>query len=75
MPYTLLDEIFASLEVQIREAEERSRKGGSRRENGKQQQQLSQDKVLKDLQEIKGQLEEDVRLYLENAERESMFSK
>ncbi|KAF9961490.1 hypothetical protein BGZ70_008276 [Mortierella alpina] len=77
LPYTLLDEIFASLEVQIREAEEeRSKKsGGSRRENGKQQSQPSQDKVLKELQEIKGQLEEDVRLYLENAERESVFSK
>lgn len=80
LPYTLLDEIFESLEVQTREAEEeRFKSSVDRRVYGKQQyqqqQQSSQDKVLKELQEIKGQLEEDVRLYLENAERESVFSK
>ncbi|KAG0207472.1 hypothetical protein BGX28_001296 [Mortierella sp. GBA30] len=63
LPYTLLDEIFETMAALIKEAENQvSIKTDTKLE-----------KHLRDLQDIKGHLEEDVRLYLENVQRESIF--
>ncbi|KAF9340332.1 hypothetical protein BGZ91_002542 [Linnemannia elongata] len=60
LPYTLLDEIFALLEEQIREGEEQVREG-------------IEESRLKELKGLKMQLDKDIRLYMESVERESIF--
>lgn len=60
LPYTLLDEIFALLAERISEGEE---KVGDKVEESR----------LKELKELKAQLDKDIRLYMESIERESIF--
>jgi hypothetical protein len=60
LPYTLLDEIFALLAERISEGEE-------------QGQDKMEESRLKELKELKVQLDRDIRLYMESVERESIF--
>ncbi|KAF8944514.1 hypothetical protein BGZ47_004141 [Haplosporangium gracile] len=60
LPYTLLDEIFVLLAEQIREGEEQARD-------------KMEESRLKELKGLKSQLDNDIRLYMESVERESIF--
>ncbi|KAK3835045.1 MAG: nucleoporin Nup120/160-domain-containing protein [Linnemannia gamsii] len=72
LPYTLLDEIFAQLTEQIRECEEHVQNNRPARSvNGEQDWEAGA--RLKELKELKKQLDTDVRLYMESVERESIF--
>lgn len=70
LPYSLLDEIFANLTEEIQRVQERvitTSRGGANAKGRNLEQQL------KDLKAIKARLDQDVRMYLENVERESIF--
>ncbi|KAI1313010.1 hypothetical protein EDD11_002788 [Mortierella claussenii] len=60
LPYSLLDEIFAELQQTIAN-------GSSGKED------VVKQRSLQTFKDLKAQLDEDVRLYLENVERESIF--
>ncbi|KAF9915448.1 hypothetical protein BX616_006125 [Lobosporangium transversale] len=62
LPYSLLDEIFEQLQKHIQHAEDHGTTNDAK----------SKDQ-LRDLKNIQQQLNEDVRLYLENVQRESIF--
>ncbi|KAF9437543.1 hypothetical protein BGZ76_000300 [Entomortierella beljakovae] len=68
LPYSLLDEIFVELNEQIKQTQDQLPKiptPDSRQPKLEQQ--------LQGLKKLKLQLDEDVQLYLENVERESIF--
>lgn len=70
LPYSLLDEIFANLSEEIQEAQERIAKVPRLATNPKES---NVERQLKDLKSLKTRLDRDMRVYLENVERESIF--
>ncbi|KAF9358568.1 hypothetical protein BGX26_001405 [Mortierella sp. AD094] len=72
LPYSLLDEIFEELNERIQHAQDRvpNKKSVSQPVNAKD---AKMEHRLLELKSLKAQLDENVRLYLENVERESIF--
>ncbi|KAF9111598.1 hypothetical protein BGX27_004688 [Mortierella sp. AM989] len=72
LPYSLLDEIFEELNEQIQRAQNRGlgNKVATHTINAKE---AKMEHRLRELKALKVQLDENVRLYLENVERESIF--
>ncbi|KAG0350234.1 hypothetical protein BG005_010245 [Podila minutissima] len=69
LPYSLLDETLRTLVDEIKGA--KARMGASKSTASVQQEYL--EKALSGLEDVHQQLEQDIQLYLENVERESIF--
>ncbi|KAG0314053.1 hypothetical protein BG000_005674 [Podila horticola] len=69
LPYSLLDETLKTLVEEIKGA--KARLGKSKSTTSVQQEHL--EKALAGLEDVHQQLEQDIQLYLENVERESIF--
>ncbi|KAF9179523.1 hypothetical protein BGZ50_006870 [Haplosporangium sp. Z 11] len=72
LPYSLLDEIFASLQTQIEDIEN-VQKGEQNVDSSSGSRRMTSES-LRELKNLKTILEVNVRLYLENVERESIFN-